>query len=110
MGLRTPRWCHWQRSGSVDGPGSIRACCESDLYSSQVVEHVEELTAVSVEATQEAALEELLARVTGKWANIEFAVHSYKDTKDVFILGGVEEVVTVLEDSMLTMSTILASR
>ena len=77
---------------------------------SQVVEHVEELTAVSVEATQEAALEELLARVTGKWANIEFAVHPYKDTKDVFILGGVEDVITVLEDSMLTMSTILASR
>ena len=78
--------------------------------SSQVVEHVEELTAVSVEATQEAALEELLARVTGKWANIEFAVHPYKDTKDVFILGGVDDVITVLEDSMLTMSTILASR
>ena len=77
---------------------------------SQVVEHVEELTAVSVEATQEAALEELLARVTGKWANIEFAVHPYKDTKDVFILSGVDDVITVLEDSMLTMSTILASR
>ena len=97
---------------------------------------------ISTEATQELALEELLAKVHSKWSDVEFVVMPYKEVKDTFILGGIEEVqvrrlgwiyrseqpspltaillrphplsVThpqvALEDSMVTMSTILASR
>lgn len=48
--------------------------------------------AISTEATQEAALEELLAKVTAKWAGIEFCVIPYKDSKDVYILGALDEI------------------
>ena len=34
----------------------------------------------------------------------------FKDVKDAFILGSVEEVTATLEDSLGTMATILASR
>lgn len=47
---------------------------------------------VSTEGTQEQALEELLAKVQVKWAGVEFNVLSYKDSKDMCILGGLEEV------------------
>eukprot|EP00878_Enallax_costatus_P024947 GHUV01026655.1.p1 GENE.GHUV01026655.1~~GHUV01026655.1.p1 ORF type:complete len:285 (+),score=109.46 GHUV01026655.1:1668-2522(+) len=50
------------------------------------------LITISTEATQEAALEELLAKVTSKWAAIEFSVVPYKDSKDVFILGAIDEI------------------
>ncbi|WIA13579.1 hypothetical protein OEZ85_007146 [Tetradesmus obliquus] len=66
--------------------------------------------AISTEATQEAALEELLAKVTAKWAGIEFCVIPYKDSKDMYILGALDEIQVALEDSLMTMSTILASR
>jgi dynein heavy chain len=59
---------------------------------------------------QEQALEELLKKVQTKWADIEFTVKPYKDSKDVFILGVVEDVTVALEDSMVTMGTITASR
>lgn len=50
------------------------------------------LLTISTEATQESALEELLAKVTSKWASIEFTVMAYKDSKDVFILGAIDDI------------------
>ena len=47
---------------------------------------------ISTEATQELALEELLAKVHSKWSDVEFVVMPYKEVKDTFILGGIEEV------------------
>jgi hypothetical protein len=41
---------------------------------------------------QELALEELLAKVQARWGDVEFTVISYKEQKDVFILGGIEEI------------------
>ncbi|GFR44385.1 hypothetical protein Agub_g5605 [Astrephomene gubernaculifera] len=68
------------------------------------------ISTISTEATQEMALEELLAKVSNKWVDLEFNVIPYKESKDVFILGGIEDIQIALEDSMVTMSTILASR
>ena len=63
-----------------------------------------------MEASQEAALEDLLDRISSKWNSIDFTVAPFKDVKDTFILGSVEDVTAALEDSMVTMSSILASR
>jgi hypothetical protein len=41
---------------------------------------------------QELALEELLAKVQARWASVEFSMLPYKDMKDVFILGGIEDI------------------
>ena len=65
---------------------------------------------VSTEATQEQALEELLYKVTSKWGDVSFQVVSYKESKDTFVLGGIEEIMVALEDSMVTMATIMSSR
>ena len=74
----------------------------------QVVSQQEAVVTLSVEASQEAALEDLLDHITSKWNSIDFSLIPFKDVKDAYILGGVD-VTAALEDSMVTMSTILAS-
>lgn len=68
------------------------------------------MCAISVEASQEAALEGMLRKVHEKWTGVELTVKQYKETKDAYILGSVEDVQTVLEDSLAMMSTICSSR
>jgi dynein heavy chain len=62
------------------------------LLDANVAAAREACVTISTEATQEAALEELLAKVTTKWAGIEFSVIPYKDSKDVYILGAIDEI------------------
>ncbi len=76
----------------------------------QVVSQQEAVVTLSVEASQEAALEDLLDHISSKWNSVDFSLIPFKDVKDAYILGSVEDVTAALEDSMVTMSTILASR
>ena len=69
-----------------------------------------DVVTLSMEASQEAALEDLLDHISSKWNSIDLTVVPFKDVRDAFILGSVEDVTAALEDSMVTMSTILASR
>lgn len=45
-----------------------------------------------------------------QWSTIEFVVKQYKEFKDVYVLGGVDDVLSALEDSMVTMNTVTSSR
>ena len=65
---------------------------------------------ISVEATQEAALEGMLRKVQDKWIGVELTVKQYKEAKDACILGSVEDIQAVLEDSLAMMATISSSR
>lgn len=62
------------------------------LLDLHVVSHKDLIVNTSTEATQEGALEELLGKVQAKWTDIEFTVLPYKDSKDVFILGAIDEI------------------
>ena len=68
------------------------------------------MCAISVEATQEAALEGMLRKVQDKWVGVELTVKQYKEAKDAYILGSVEDIQAVLEDSLAVMATISSSR
>lgn len=70
----------------------------------------DEIAVISMEASQEALLEDLLAKVVQRWLSIEFTVVQYKEIKDTYIMGPLEDVTSALEDSMVTMSTILSSK
>ena len=52
----------------------------------------------------------MLAKVEGAWKNLEFTVNMYKEQKDVFILGGMDDVLAVLEETQVLVQTILGSR
>lgn len=76
----------------------------------QLANQRDKVCAISAEATQEAALEGMLRKVQDKWMGVELPVKQYKEAKDAYILGSMEEVQAVLEDSLALMATVLSSR
>ena len=57
----------------------------------QLPQHNAAVQRVSYDATQEAALLEMLHKVRDQWASTEFVVRPFKDAKDTCVLGGVGE-------------------
>ena len=51
-----------------------------------------------------------MGEVKGRWAVREFAVFNYRDSKDRFIIKEVEDVITELEDDIMTVSAMMGSR
>ncbi|KAE9139210.1 Dynein heavy chain 6, axonemal [Phytophthora fragariae] len=103
---------HWKQIHAalglqMKGEGSMTL---GGLIERNVMKHGETISAVAVSAQQEAVLEEMLKKVTDAWATTEFEVKPYKESKDVFVLGSVEEVTAKLDDSIVTISTIMGSR
>ncbi len=64
-----------------------------ELLGLKILDHQEAIAAVATQAVQEAALEELFSKkVQSVWVDLEFNLNSYKESKEVFILGSVEDV------------------
>ena len=80
------------------------------LMAKNIMDYREEIQRVSTEATQEAVLEEMLAKVRTSWSTAEFVLNNFKDKKDVYIVAGVDDVQALLDESMMTIGTILASK
>ncbi|XP_073391166.1 uncharacterized protein [Physcomitrium patens] len=80
------------------------------LLELKVMDFTNAIVEVSNEATQEMGLEELMSKVQERWTTVEFVVKPFKDMKDSYILDGVDEVYSALDESMVTMNTITSSR
>ena len=50
------------------------------------------------------------AKIRVVWKHLEFGVMNYKERHATFILGGIEPVMEALDDSLVTLNTILGSR
>ncbi|XP_060586003.1 dynein axonemal heavy chain 6-like [Ruditapes philippinarum] len=72
--------------------------------------HAETLQEISGQASSEASLEGILKKVEDAWKATEFVVLQHKDSKDVFILGGTDEIQQLLDDSNINVATIASSR
>lgn len=80
------------------------------LENLQCFTYPNELMELSGQASSEASLELMLKKVEEVWETLEFVVMPHKDVKDVYILGTLEEVQQVLDDSHITINTIVNSR
>ena len=80
------------------------------LLSYGVMEFQEDIQRIATEATQEGVLSKMLTKVQDIWRDFEFLLNPYKESKDIFVLGGIDEVQAALDDSMVTVGTIMASR
>ncbi|XP_067839723.1 dynein axonemal heavy chain 6 [Heptranchias perlo] len=80
------------------------------LIELNVFDHAEEIQNVSGQASGESALEAILKKVEDGWKITEFTVLPHRDAKDIFILGGTEEIQALLDDSIINVSTIASSR
>ncbi|CAD1473370.1 unnamed protein product, partial [Heterotrigona itama] len=69
-----------------------------------------ELMEVAAAASSEASLENMLKKVIDTWENLKFIVVPYKEGKDVFIIGTLEEIQIAMDESNINLQTINASR
>ena len=72
--------------------------------------HADFIGETSSTASGEFGLEQLLQKIRKAWADVAFTTLNHRDQSDVFILGGLDEVIAQLEDSQVALQTILASR
>ncbi|XP_066588945.1 dynein axonemal heavy chain 6 [Prorops nasuta] len=69
-----------------------------------------ELMEIAASASSEAGLEAMLKKVEDIWKALEFIILPYKEIKDVYILGSLEEIQTAIDESNINLQTIAASR
>ena len=72
--------------------------------------YAERIQEISGQASSEASLEGILKKVEESWRSVDFVVIPHKESKDVFILGGTDEIQQLLDDSNINISTIASSR
>ncbi|XP_012629713.3 dynein axonemal heavy chain 6 [Microcebus murinus] len=75
-----------------------------------VFDFAQEIQDISGQASGEAALETLLKKVEDSWKTTEFITLPHRDSKDVFILGGTDDIQVLLDDSTINVATIASSR
>ncbi len=51
-----------------------------------------------------------MEKVTSVWTKMEFEIKPYKDVRDLYIMGDTTEIAACLDDSLVTINTILGSR
>lgn len=76
----------------------------------RVFEHPDELEKIASSASSEAGLELMIKKVEDAWRNLDFVILSHKESKDVFILGTLEEIQATLDDSNIIIQTVAASK
>ncbi|XP_008252409.2 dynein axonemal heavy chain 6 [Oryctolagus cuniculus] len=76
----------------------------------RVFEFGQDIQDISGQASGEAALEIILKKVEDSWKTTEFVILPHRDTKDVFILGGTDDIQVLLDDSTINIATIASSR
>ena len=70
----------------------------------------ERIGEVAMKASKEAELEATFRKIEGDWKQAKLEVAPYKDYKDYFIVSSTEEINELLEDSLVTLSNVLAAR
>lgn len=103
---------HWDNIYQIIGftPTADNALNLGKLIEINAFEHAEKLQEVSGQASSEASLEAILKKVEDSWRALDFVVLPHKDSKDVFILGGTDDIQQNLDDSNINISTIASSR
>lgn len=79
------------------------------LLELQMSDHQEQISEISSQASNEQTLELMLQKVKDFWkrTDLELLAHS---NRDVAIISGIDDIITALDDSMVTISNIRGSR
>lgn len=69
-----------------------------------------EISEISVKATNETTLEVMLKRIIDLWQTIDFHFSPYQtETSATYVISSSEDIIALLEDSQVTISTIKGS-
>jgi dynein heavy chain len=113
LGNKAMRERHWRKLYEACGQpwyGDNPDRSLSELMQFKVFDYAEVVAEVSGTASGEAQLEASLHKIVTAWGATSFTVKKYREQKGVFILGGLEEVMTQLEDHQVMLQTMMGSR
>ncbi|KAL4640265.1 dynein heavy chain 6, axonemal [Arapaima gigas] len=102
---------HWDMLEQIVGASlSVETLTLASLEEHNMFQFIDEIQEVSGQASGEASLETVLKKVEESWKTTEFVVLPHRDSKDVFILGGTDDIQALLDDSMVNVATVASSR
>ena len=70
----------------------------------------DKLSEIALKASKEVELVKMIETVEAVWRHTSLVVVAYKDNKEISILGNNEDVIAKIDDTLLTVNNILASR
>lgn len=82
----------------------------TELISFGIMEKREGIEEISARATGESQIEGQMEEIQSKWGSLNFVVSSYRESKDKFIIGTVEEIMQTLDDHQLKIQSMMGSR
>ena len=82
----------------------------AELINDGILEVKDKVGEISAIASGEYAISQTLEEIKKIWASMEFIVVNYRDIKDKFILGTIEEIMIRLEDDQVSIQTMLGSK
>ena len=82
----------------------------SELIADGILEVKDKVSEISATASGEYAISQTLEEIKKVWATMDFVVMQYRDFKDKFILGTIEEIMIQLEDDQVSIQTMLGSK
>ena len=81
-----------------------------ELLSYGILNHQDLVSEVSAAASGEAQLEDSLSTIQNGWADMIFTCLNHRDQANIYILGSLEDIFTLLEDNQVTLQTMMGSR
>jgi dynein heavy chain, axonemal len=82
----------------------------NELLKDDILAVKDKVGEISALASGEYAISETLEEIKKIWATMDFVVVNYRDFKDRFILGSIEEIMIQLEDDQVSIQTMLSSK
>ncbi|XP_055022499.1 LOW QUALITY PROTEIN: dynein axonemal heavy chain 6-like [Boleophthalmus pectinirostris] len=102
---------HWETLGYMVGQNlEVEKLTIAELEELDLFSYGPEIQEISGQASGEASVETLIKKVEDIWKTTEFTVLSHGDSKEVFILGGTDEIQMALDDSIINVGTVASSR
>ncbi|KAG2436335.1 hypothetical protein HXX76_006644 [Chlamydomonas incerta] len=99
---------HWDQILTMLGQTDAESFNVQDLIVWGVLDHLEAVSSIGGIATKEASMLKTLDKMEHEWEGLDFRVLPYKDT-GAFILGGTDEIQTVLDDQIVKIQAMNAS-
>ena len=82
----------------------------NELINGGVLQVKDKIGEISAIASGEYAISQTLEEIKKIWATLDFVIVNYRDFKDRFILGSIEEIMIQLEDHQVSIQTMLSSK
>ncbi|KAF7660832.1 hypothetical protein LDENG_00274280 [Lucifuga dentata] len=106
---------HWETLAStMETPAELslseNQLSLADLKELNIFSYSAQIHEVSGQASGEASVETILKKVDDLWKATDLNVLPYGDSKDVFILGPMDDVQVLLDDSVINVATVASSR